>query len=206
MRYVILFFHIYYYIIQSFCLEAQEDSFRDPVTKIVYPRLVTVENDHQMLKLSVTGYATRSKFIVNIYSIIHYWEDPLHEGEKAIFEALLTDGKAKQFTIHWLRDVHLSKIRDSFYEAFQKLLSHDQRHHLHGDLDRFLLCFEEDARKGDIYIIRWLPGGRIQLFIKGITKGEIVNTEFAKALWEIWMGPKSIVNRRQLIDLIVTGP
>lgn len=198
LRFLLLFFF------PIFCLSAQEDSFRDPTTQIIFPYSIIAHSEGKTYKLQATGCADRTKFIVNIYCITHYWEDPIRGSEQEILEGIFKDDKAKQFIIQWTRDVNLSRIRDTFYETFDKGLEHGHRHHLQNEIDHFVLIFDEDARRNDVHIIRWLPGGRVQVVLKGFVKGEVVSSDFAKALWKIWLGPHSIVNRHQLISFIIS--
>ena len=199
------YFFIFAALLPVFWASAQDDSFKDPSTQAVFPYVAHVKTGNVPYTLQATGFSTRSKFIVKVYSIAHYWQDPVHGNEKEILEGIFKDDKAKQFIIQWMHDVTLSRIRETYYETFQKLLSHDQRHHLQKEIDEFIQLFDEDALKGDVHILRWLPGGCLQVIVKGFVKGNVVSVELAKAVWNIWLGPKSVVNRRQLISFILSS-
>ncbi len=191
------------FFIPFLCL-AQE-FLEDPLTQARFP-LVIAFNDKEIDDiLQATGVASRTKFFVKVYSIAHYWQHPLKGSEQEIVEAIFQDGKAKQFIIRWLRDIPLEKVRETFYDTFQNILPENDRHHLQKDIDRFLTFYDEDVQKNEQHGIRWLPGGHIQLWVDGKKKGELTSVNFAKALWNIWLGPKSVVNRQQLLSLIITN-
>ena len=139
------------------------------------------------------------KFIV----LVHYWQDPIYGTEKEILEKIFRDDKAKQFVIQWLQEVDLPKIRETFYDNFQRVATVEQRDHLQREIEQFLALFDEDAKKNDQSVIRWLPGGIVQVILNDSYKGEVVSVEFAKVLWKLWFGSASVVDRRQLISFLL---
>ena len=56
--------------------------------------------------------------------------------------------------------------------------------------------------KGDETVLRWIPGGVVEVWQNGTQKGMVKNSELAKGLWSIWFGENSIVNRNNLVSLI----
>ncbi len=183
---------------------ANQQNFQEPSTHLMFPLSIAILDQHKTFNLSLTGVATRTKFIVKVYSIAHYGQNLLKENSSnpSIFDSLLQDNTVKQYTLKWVHDVPLAKIGETFYETFQKILTQEQERAMHPYLDRYIALYDQGAKKGDTHFIRWLPGGRIQLWINEQQKGEIINVEFAKALWSIWLGPKSIVDRHKLISLL----
>ena len=50
--------------------------------------------------------------------------------------------------------------------------------------------FQEDAKKGDIYDVIYLPGQGVSVELNGKQKGPIPGLEFKKAVFGIWLGEK----------------
>lgn len=189
----------------GFAAEAQQ-TFTDSSTKVTFPSEVSISHEGKNYRLPITGVATRTKFFVNVYSVAHYMEDPPEGAKNTIFELILTDlTKAKQLTIQWVRAVDLEKIHTGFLESFEKTATSDELQALRPAIDQFLSFYTKGATVGDQHILQQLPGGHIFVIINGKESGHIQNPLFAKALWAIWLGPKSVVSRTKLISLL-KGP
>ena len=68
-------------------------------------------------------------------------------------------------------------------------------------LTHFIGFFNQDVQKGDEQILRWIPGGYVEVLINGKAAGNITNHDFAKALWSIWFGQNSVVDRNSLVSM-----
>ena len=177
----------------------------DVKTKLFFPSSLSFHQNEQSIDLELTGVTTREKLIVKVYSIAHYWQKPTVGSEGVVIKALFDDDtRTKEFMIQWVRNVSLKKVRESFYESFHEVLSRPQKNHLHPQIDHFLSLYDSDVEVNDKHLIRWEAGGKIQLVINDKLKGEINDLPFAKALWEIWLGDKCVVNRKELLSKIVT--
>lgn len=165
-----------------------ENPILDSATGVSFPSEVTFDFNGKTYHLEATGVATRKKLFIKVYSIAHYLQDG---GDIA---AILQDNKAKQFTIKWVYDVSVEKIQNAYQEAFQNIFSAEEQAGLQPEINQFLSYFNHAAKKGDEYILRWIPGGTTEVIINGEKKGSIVNPTFAKGVWNIWFGPKSVVN------------
>lgn len=176
------------------------EKLEDPSTQLSFPRQIKLPSG---VILEATGVATRYKFMVKVYSIAHYLQDPhsgtIQEALKQVFD----DNKIKQFTMHWVRDVDLRKIRETFWESFERVLIEEDYDKLSKEIDQFVNLYDRDALKNSVHELRWLPEGVIELYIEGQLKGSIKSLSFAKALWDIWLGPKSVVDRDKLVSLFV---
>lgn len=163
-----------------------------------FPQVITVENGGKKYTLEATGAATRRKLIVNVYSIASYVQQGTQlNGDKN--QALANSDVAKQFTMKWLRDVEGEKIRQAYLEGYQKNLSPEEFNRLKSNVDQFLGFFNQDSRKGEEYNIRSFPGGEVEVWIAGKKVGSTKDPAFAKATWNIWLGPNSVVDRAQLV-------
>ena len=63
--------------------------------------------------------------------------------------------------------------------------------------------FYEDVKPGDRYSLTYIPGKGTQLALNGIPKGTVKGSEFAAALFSIWLGPNPLDEKfkLQLLDL-----
>jgi len=144
--------------------------------------------------LDATGVSTRKKLMFKIYSVASYLQE---NGDKSgdKFQQIMNPENAKQLTLIWVRDVNAAKVQDGFKNS---LMSNSAPV---ADADKFVAFFS-DVTKGDEHVLRWTPGGTIDVLINGSKAGSIENEEFAKSLWSIWFGNKSVVKRDQLVSLL----
>jgi hypothetical protein len=173
-----------------------ENPLIDTVTGASFPSEVTFDFNGKSYHLEATGVATRKKLFIKVYSIAHYLQDG---GDIA---AILQDNKAKQFTIKWVYDVSVEKVQNAYREAFQNSFSTEELAKLQTEINQFLSYFTSEARRGDEYILRWIPGGITEVIINGEKKGDITNATFARGVWNIWFGSKSVVNKDNLVSLM----
>lgn len=173
---------------------------KDPATDATFPSEVTIDSKGKSYKLQATGVATRKKLIVKVYSIAHYIEDAASFSKNNFFKEVLKDGKAKQFTMKWVRDVPADKVVEAYHDSFNKVTAGKENAQLAEHINKFIAFFNQEAKKGDEYILRWLPEGLVEVNINGKNVGSVSNKDFAVALWTIWFGENSVVNRDQLIS------
>lgn len=171
----------------------------DKATGVTFPSSVTFDYSGKSYDLDVTGVATRKKLIIKVYSIAHYLQkgvkgDPLQE--------IMSDKNAKQFTIKWVYATTKDKIRGAYEESLQKVFSQEQYSKLQPEIQKFLQYFNQDSKKGDEYILRWIPGGHLEVVLNGNKAGAIDNADFVKGIWNIWLGQNSVVDRSQLLSLV----
>lgn len=175
---------------------------RDPSTGETFPSEVTFEHAGKEYHLQATGVSTRKKFFVKVYSVAHYLEQGGDNAKGDKFQQILQDDKAKQLTLKWLRNVNKGKVQEGYQESFKNTLSGTQYLQLQKEITTYTNFFNQDVQKGEEQILRWLPGGEIEVIINGNKAGSITNQEFAKALWNIWFGSKSVVDRNNLVSLM----
>lgn len=178
------------------------DQIVDSATGLSFPRVVSFSADGQHYDLHATGVATRKKFVVKVYSVAHYLQDAgaLQGADK--FQAILDSDQAKQLTLQFDRSLTAQQIQDGYRESFHKEMSPQELAQLQPQIDQYLSAFSNGVQKGDEQILRWLPGGRIELILGGQTVVSITNAQFARSLWSIWFGPHSVVDRQALTSLL----
>lgn len=188
-----------------FCLSSlfvyAEGEVRDNSTGVTFPREVSFEEDGKQYQLQATGVATRKKFFVKVYSIASYLQSGF-DTQKDILPEIMSNDTAKQLTMKWVHEASSAKIVETFKDSFHNSLSDADYNRLQGEINKFLQFFNQDVQKGDEHILRWLPGGRIEVIINGKNVGNVTHKDFAKGLWNIWFGQKSPVNRGDLISLV----
>ena len=180
-----------------FCAMTLHADVTDEATGISFPSEVSFDYEGKTYDLDITGVSTRKKLILKVYSVAHYLQKNA-KGEDRI-EKILSDVNAKQLTIKWARNVPLDKIHAGYDESFKNAISNPTAEQ-QKNIDTFVSFFNQEANKGDTHVIRWIPGGIVEVEINGNKAGSITNIEFAKNLWNIWFGSKSVVNKDKLIS------
>ncbi|HEV8051692.1 MAG TPA: chalcone isomerase family protein [Parachlamydiaceae bacterium] len=173
----------------------------DKETGTSFPTEISFNNQGKDYQLEATGVATRKKLFFKVYSVAHYLQKGVASGADKL-QAIMSDANAKQLTIKWVRDIEAAKIQEGYVESFKNAVSDQGNSQLQSDIKTYISWYGQDVVKGDEHIIRWIPGGIIEVQMKGKTVGTITNPEFAKGLWSIWFGSKSVVKRDNLISLM----
>jgi hypothetical protein len=176
----------------------------EPSTEKQFPGEVSFKNGDASYTLNCTGVAVRKKAIFRVYGMVHYMQDPVRSTKQEAFTAILTDGKAKQITMEFVRDVDAPKIRETYLDSFKANAPGDQFAKIEPLVTKYVGYFTKDVKENDQFVIRWLPGGTIIAIIQGEEKPAITDQLFAKTLWSIWFGEDSIVNRDKLVQNIAT--
>ncbi len=165
----------------------------EPETGIAFPFEVRFSQDAEDYTLQLTGVAARKKWIFRVYAIAHYLQ--IQKGADALDrEKVLTDGPAKQMTIQYTRNVPAQKIVAVLREDFELHTTPSEYREIKVHVEQMLAYFVRPVRKGDVFVMRWLSGGRVYLWLNDKKLGDVKNGLFARALWAIWFGENSVVN------------
>lgn len=178
-----------------------ETSITDKETGTMFPSEVSFNYKGKDYQLQATGTTVRKKLFFKVYSVAHYLQKGAANGGDKL-QAIMNDANAKQLTIKWLRDVDGAKIQEGYEESFKNAIGGQTNPELQSAIKSYIGLFHQGVQKGNEHVIRWIPGGIIEVLINGKTVGTITNPEFAKDLWSIWFGSKSVVNRDNLISLM----
>ena len=187
-------------VVATFMNMNAQESISDSSTKEAFPAEISFDANGKSYQLTATGVATRKKLIIKVYSIASYLQKDAYKPNGDNLLAILSDDNAKQLTIKWVRGVGSEQVRESYDEAFHKVLSDQEYAAQKANLDQFLQYFSQGANKGDEFIFRSVPGGYIEILINGKKVGSVTNKVLAKALWSIWFGDKSVVDRNDLLN------
>lgn len=182
---------------------AQQETVEESSTGKLFPKQVSFNYNDMDYSLTATGTAVRKKVVFKVYGMVHYMEDPSTGSKEEIFRSILTNNSAKQLTLDFARDVGADKIQDAFQSGFKKNATEEELRNLQPLLDQFLGYFASEVKKNEQYIFRWLPDGTLLTIAKGKEYPAIQDETFCRILWTIWFGEHSIVNRDDLIRLLL---
>lgn len=172
----------------------------DSSTGLTFPSEITVEHSGKQYKLQSTGVATRKKFFVKVYSVASYIQSGVDFSSDDKFQPFLSDAYAKQLTMKWVHEADPDKIQGGYIESFKNALSPSDFSRIQNDINQYVQYFNHPVQKGDEHILRSFPDGTVEVLMNGKTVGTINNKDFAKALWSIWFGNKSVVDRNRLVE------
>ncbi len=173
---------------------------KEPSTEKSFPASVTFKSGTTDYTAQLTGLSVRKKYFFKVYGIAHYLQDAGTMSKADAFKACLDEGKAKQITMDFARDVDHKSIIDSYNDAFKENATKEELAAIQPFLTQYLSYFDKEVKENQQYILRWIPGGTIVAVIQGEEKPPIANGTFARVLWSIWLGPESVVDRDDLIS------
>jgi hypothetical protein len=171
----------------------------EPVTGIAFPSEVRFSQDGEEHTLRLTGTVARTKWFFRVYAIAHYLETPRGAGPSGP-KGLLTDGPAKQMTIQYARNVPARKITGVLREDFELNTTPAEYREIETYVEQMMAYFFRPVKKGDVFVMRWLSGGRVYLELNGQKLGEAKSVLFARTLWAIWFGEHSVVDPKALMN------
>jgi hypothetical protein len=177
-----------------------QETVKENSTGKSFPTAISVSHGGKNLPLTLTGTTVRKKLIVKVYAIAHYMQDPPNGKESEIYPAVLSDGKAKQLTMEFVREVGKDKIQGAYRDGFEENATKEELKAISPLVEQFVGYFTGDVKENDRFIVRWLPGNVVQAQVQGTEKPAITNATFARVLWSIWFGEDSIVDREELVS------
>jgi hypothetical protein len=177
---------------------------KEPSTEKLFPAEVKFSYAGKEYVLRPTGCAVRKKLFFKVYGMVHYMQDvPAMSSSEAAFTEVLTDGKAKQITLEFARDVDVPKIKEAYADGFKQHASSEELTQIQPLIDRFVGYFTKNVKENDQFSFRWIPGGSVIVIVQGEEKPVITDQTFARTLWSIWFGKSSIVDRDDLVKEMI---
>jgi hypothetical protein len=177
-----------------------QETVKEPSTEKSFPTRVSYTSGGTEYTMALTGLTVRKKVIFKVYGMAHYQQDPVKGKAEEAIQAILTDGKAKQITMDFARDVDAEKIKGAYQDGFKENATAEEMKTLQPLVDQFVGYFTKEVKENQQFILRWLPGGVIIASVAGEEKPAITSPLFARVLWTIWFGKNSIVDREELVD------
>ncbi|CRX39526.1 chalcone isomerase family protein [Estrella lausannensis] len=161
-----------------------------------FPSHVQLRVNNLIYTMDKTGETTKGE----LYSIAHYLQGAIEAQERVILVQIFSDGEAKEFLIEWMKDFKQDEIKKELKSSFEKALDKKELAEHEKEIASFINFFNQDVKAKDQIKILWMAKGQLQVFYGSDLKGEINSIPFAKAVWKVWLGPKSVVNKSLLID------
>jgi len=152
-----------------------------------YSTKIETKIGEKNVKMDLTGAGLRKRVVFKVYTIGSYIES----GAKArSAEELIEADCPKQFHLVMERDVDGKELADAVEKAIHKSRGEDA-------FDKELKALadtmkELELKKGDNIHLTSLPKKGLECDVVGKKTVLIENSDFAKAIWEIYFGKKCI--------------
>jgi hypothetical protein len=145
------------------------------------PDSLTVHNT----KLQLNGVGLRKKAVIKVYAgglyLLKKETDPakiISADEPMVIRMHFIYSKVSKEKLVNTWNGGFANATNGNTEAIQK------------EINQFNGYFTEDAKKGDVYDVIYLPGHGISVERNGKRKGPVPGLEFKKAVFGIWLGGK----------------
>ncbi|HKN48026.1 MAG TPA: chalcone isomerase family protein [Candidatus Polarisedimenticolia bacterium] len=148
---------------------------------VTLPDQVTVEG--KTLSLNGLGLRQATWLKVNVYVAALYLETKSSESE-----AIIGSEEVKRIVMRFVRGVGRKDIVKAWNESFEENAGEGMA--ALRDRVATLNSFMSDLAKGDAITFTYLPDRGVTVEVQGQTKGSIPGSDFARALFGIWLGPK----------------
>jgi Leu/Phe-tRNA-protein transferase len=136
-------------------------------------------------QLQLNGAGLRTKVIIKVYAgglyLLRKETDPAK---------IIAADEPMVIRMHF---IHSKVSKESLVNAWNEGFTNATNGNIAAiekEIKEFNGYFQEDAKKGDIYDVIYLPGQGISVEIKGKQKGPIPGLAFKKAVFGIWLGEK----------------
>lgn len=181
--------------------------FSETTEKEIFPDNIIVEYNNEKIDLSLTGIAIRKKFFLKIYRMAHYLEQNSSTSfsDDHIYSSVLKHSGAKQISMVFLRSLTAKQIQDSLITGLKLNMKEEEYLQILPNVEIFMRAIYEDVKENDEFVIRWHPDGTMVSLFQGKEISSIKDENFAKALWSIWFGDFSVVDRDLLIKELLTS-
>lgn len=162
-------------------------SVKEPSSGVDFPGQVSVGGANA----TITGTGIRKRYGFKVYAIAAYLDTAKANKQQDPITRMLTDGPAKQITMHFVRDVGAAKVREAFQESLEKNIPSYATSPAKKNAEAFLAAVTDVATNDEIQL-RWTQGGKLELIIKGQSKATFQDQVLARGVWSIWLGESPI--------------
>jgi len=147
------------------------------VAGVNYPDTSTV--DGKTLKLN--GVGLRKKFVVKVYTVGLYVENPSKDAAE-----LISSDQVKRVRMYMLRDLDKKTITEAISDGFKKNAGAKMAA-LQPKLDAFNAAIP-DLKKGDELMLTYVPGKGTEVHSKSGQTISVEGKDFADGLFSVWLG------------------
>lgn len=160
---------------------------KEPSSGVSFPEQVSVGG----ASAAITGVGLRKRAIFKVYAIASYMDaSKINKGTDP-YSQLLSDGPAKQITMHFVRDVDAASIKGAFEESLKNNIPSYASSPAKKNADAFLAA-QIDMKTNEEIVLKWTQGGKIEFIAKGQTKATFTDPVLARGIWSIWLGGSPI--------------
>ena len=159
----------------------------EPSSGVNFPAQVNVGGSNA----TITGVGIRKKAIFKVYAIASYMDTSKSNKAADPYTQLLTDGPAKQITMHFVRDVDAGKVREAFAESLKSNIPNYASSPAKKNAEDFLAAMVDMKNNGEI-VLQWTQGGKLSVVINGQAKASFQDPVLARGVWSIWLGTSPI--------------
>jgi hypothetical protein len=130
-------------------------------------------------ELILNGAGLRKKLIIKVYAGALYLPSKCSDAPQ-----IAGEDEEMAIKMHFIyKAVSPEKLIEAWNTGFAK----SNISNLQNKINIFNSFFTEDARKGDVYDIVYVPDQGTSLYINNVLKGTIEGLGFKKALFNIWL-------------------
>lgn len=174
-------------VLIGLCASAMADDSAVTVGSTSYPTSIAVQSGDEPMRLKLTGAVMRTKWTFNVYSIASY----VKEGTAVPTpESLASAPVPKKLCLTFERAVASTDLAKSFRESVA--MNHPAPA-FKAELDALADYFDaHPVNKGSSIWLSSEPQGGFQCQLHGAPAVTIPNDEFARAVWEVYLGPKNL--------------
>ncbi len=169
------------------CRVAQAGSHEALLSDLGFPRELVFEYLGQDFPFVLVGDAERSFLFFDIYDVAYY-RSMLH-GAASGLEIL---------SIVYERDLAKEKIHKALRQGLKDNLQSDEWGGVSLEVEALLLSIENDVKAGDTLNILKVSEDKLTFIYNGQSIASFNNVLLVRALWAIWLGENSVVDRDSL--------
>lgn len=97
-----------------------QDMVKEPSTEKNFPKTVTCSSGTSEYTVTLTGLSVRKKYFFGVCGIAHYMQDAGTMSRTDALKACLDDGRVKQITMDFARDVDNTSIIGTYNDGFEE--------------------------------------------------------------------------------------
>ncbi len=142
--------------------------------------------------LSPTGQSVRRAYLVKVYSIYHYAEPPLR-GD------VFTHAGLRRVELVFALSVGPERLKDEIAKAMRDRATPEEWTRLQDSVRAFEAPITAGVSGGDRITLDWWPDGTLVTRFGERELSRIHDPAFAAAMWGLWLGERSLVDRDDLL-------